>query len=451
MGLDAVAMASAPYTIVVDGAGAVSERKLANHEGGAALSSSARLKSSGVVSGVRTVVLTRPLAGKTAQHYSFNGSTTALPFITAVGKTSAFGYHKAKTASALSLHSIGMPDCVCDHPAPFGKTKGTIEYYGPTNYTLYPGRATQSLGFNKNCVAEPHADLLHQRNPTCDLHTYAGGLSCCHHLWLLTDRAQEDSFSPEIFEYHIKFRFYYQAYTPAVAATRTPASHQGMVRLYHQTEDAASEYDIPQCDRNTTALADCVHQITAHWQVKDMLSPQRTAPILGATAAEPGKNNSMLAGLKIMFAGGHCHAPACLSIELYNADTGHLLCRQLPAYGTTDHLTPADPYDENGCDSTPQSPHEPPPCALVRGALIRSPLIRGWFAGALRPSPAAVPLGRAGVWAGAGAAPDVGHEPHLDQAQQQHLRPLRRDGLVANARLRHQLTGPRAAWVWRRL
>eukprot|EP01051_Picozoa_sp_SAG22_P005471 SAG22_NODE_326_length_12283_cov_248.386408_2_plen_231_part_00 len=168
---------------------------------------------------------------------------------------------------------------------------------------------------------------------------------------LLTDRAQEAELSPEIFEYFLKFRFYYQEFHPATAAAAgkpaVPASHTDMVRLYHQTEDAASEYDIPQCDRNTTAAEDCVHQITAHWQVKDMLSPQRTSPIFNSkddkAAAPP-----MLAGVKIMFAGGHCHAPACISIELYNADTGKLICRQLPTYGTADHLTAADPYDERG-------------------------------------------------------------------------------------------------------
>jgi hypothetical protein len=32
---------------------------------------------------------------------------------------------------------------------------------------------------------------------------------------------------------------------------------------------------------------------------------------------------------------GHCHAPSCLSMELYNADTGMLLCRHDPVYGQT--------------------------------------------------------------------------------------------------------------------
>ena len=222
----------------------------------------------------------------------------------------------------------------------------------PANYTTSPARETQSLGFSKNCVPEglPHgADLLHLRNPTCDLATYQGGLSCCHHLWLLTDREQEKDISPDIFEYAIKFRFYYQEYREKTATA--PASHQNLVRLYHQTEDAAGEYDIPLCDRNVTAVEDCVYTITAHWQVKDMLSPADVDPILGSS--ELGSPNASDAGIKIMFAGGHCHAPACISIELYNADTGALLCRQTPLFGTSVHPTEETPYDEAGYIAIP--------------------------------------------------------------------------------------------------
>eukprot|EP01051_Picozoa_sp_SAG22_P005472 SAG22_NODE_326_length_12283_cov_248.386408_3_plen_736_part_00 len=170
-------MAALPYAIVVDGKGEVTERKLANHAGGGSpLSRSVRVASGGVLGGVRTVVLTRPLAGATAAHYSFDSNTTvsckALPsccasccastgilsktvpflvaclsqeiqFIDAVGKTAAYSYHRAKTASVVSLHAVGAPDCICNHPAPFGQTKGSIEYYGPTNYTTHPARATQ--------------------------------------------------------------------------------------------------------------------------------------------------------------------------------------------------------------------------------------------------------------------------------------------------------------------
>ena len=37
--------------------------------------------------------------------------------------------------------------------------------------------------------------------------------------------------------------------------------------------------------------------------------------------------------MRLIYAGGHCHAPSCLSIELFRNDTGELLCRQLPVFG----------------------------------------------------------------------------------------------------------------------
>ena len=242
-------------------------------------------------------------------------------------------------------------------------------------------------------------DLLHLKNPTCDLATYQGGLSCCHHLWLLTDKDQESIISPEVFEYHIKFRYYYQEYIPANATT--PTSHQNLVRLYHQTEDATSEYDIPLCNRNTTTAEDCVYTITAHWQVKDMLSPKNVPPISNVAAAaavmggddELGSPQTDDTGVKIMFAGGHCHAPACISIELYNADTGELICRQTPVIGKTlrpTNTTGNGAYDEAGYIAIP-------------------PLL----------------VGSGQVWAGASVAADVGHELDEHQEEQQQLRTLR--------------------------
>lgn len=47
-------------------------------------------------------------------------------------------------------------------------------------------------------------------------------------------------------------------------------------------------------------------------------------------------------GINLIYAGGHCHAATCLSMELYNGDTGELLCRQIPVYGTGS----SDRFDE---------------------------------------------------------------------------------------------------------
>ena len=38
------------------------------------------------------------------------------------------------------------------------------------------------------------------------------------------------------------------------------------------------------------------------------------------------------------FIGAHCHAAACISMELHNADTGELICRNTPVFGTGDEI-----------------------------------------------------------------------------------------------------------------
>ena len=43
-------------------------------------------------------------------------------------------------------------------------------------------------------------------------------------------------------------------------------------------------------------------------------------------------------GVHLIYAGGHCHAPSCISMELFNADTGKLLCRHDPVYGESDEV-----------------------------------------------------------------------------------------------------------------
>ncbi len=87
----------------------------------------------------------------------------------------------------------------------------------------------------------------------------------------------------------------------------------------NQTETHAGEYDIPvvghpdwpgtSCAGNCPDRADCecVHSITYHRAV----------------------NNT-----RLVYAGGYCHAPSRISIELYHNLTGtpKLWCRQLPKY-----------------------------------------------------------------------------------------------------------------------
>lgn len=334
-GFNATRMADQPYTLIVNESGVV-EQKLgtcgseAEHCPGDRLASSVKMLSNTAVNGVRTVVITRQLAGITKDHYSFKpfGDET-IRFITAIGKTQVFEYHKAHGPAEVALTSSGSAACVCD----IGQVGQLCEAGG-----------VQCAEFEKHCQPAPIGDLATQQNPTCNSRQYSGGLSCCHHKRIMLDADQE--IRPELLRYHMKFRFWFQEYKPASKGSK--ASHADLPRIYYQTEADAGEYDIPPAFRTpghqivgypdwplnkptpgTTCTGscpdgpdcECTHTITYHWTVNNM---------------------------RLVYAGGHCHAPSCLSIELYRNDTGtpKLLCRQLPKYGQGNF--PADKYDEAG-------------------------------------------------------------------------------------------------------
>ena len=79
---------------------------------------------------------------------------------------------------------------------------------------------------------------------------------------------QDQTPPEELLKYQLKFRFYYQTYTPAT--DDKPASHKNLLRMYYQTEAWSSEYDVLQCPPGTPS-EQCVHEITAHFKVSDML------------------------------------------------------------------------------------------------------------------------------------------------------------------------------------
>jgi hypothetical protein len=340
VGLNAVVMSNSPYTLVANDTG-VFEQKLgtcgseAEHCPGDLLKPSVKLVSNSVTDGVRTVVMTRPFAGLTKNHYTFDVSKSAtINFIAAVGSSQVFAYHKAHYNGEMSFVSpVNVATCICDQ----GK-EGLLCNSG--------GKGCGK--FVKRCVAPPAGSLLEQHNPTCNSRQYVGGLSCCHHGRIMLDEDQNPG-SGALLRYHMKWRFWFQEYKPAQSgvAGSTP-SHYDLPRIYYQTEANAGEYDIPpafslpgnpvagygnwplnKTTPGTTCTGtcpngpdcECVHTIKFHWTMSNT---------------------------RIVYAGGHCHAPACKSIELWENKTGtpSLICRQLPKYGTGDITT--DKYDEAG-------------------------------------------------------------------------------------------------------
>ena len=82
--------------------------------------------------------------------------------------------------------------------APFGQGSGYYNYTGDCRIpTSVPGgqntdKCHQWGQINANrCPGQPRGDLLAQRNPSCDIRTYVGGLATCLHGWHLLDADQE--------------------------------------------------------------------------------------------------------------------------------------------------------------------------------------------------------------------------------------------------------------------
>jgi hypothetical protein len=284
------------YAIVVDGTGAVTEHKLGDHNAGKVLPPSPGLVvvTQTAHDGVRTTVVQRPLAGASAEHYSFTTGAATLQFVAARGSSSAFAQHSARDTATLSLLAAGAPTCVCRGGV--GKING------------FP--------FNPQCMGEPLSDLLRTHNPTCDINQYAGGMSCCRGNQILLDADQD--VPPLVSEIWYRWRFYYADHTPATQR-----------QTYHiEWQFGHIEYDVPKAPAGTPP-EDAVHMLTTRFTGRDLLQ-------MGNDNAGGGGWDLSNASrrVQLVMAGFHCHAPGCLSGELINADTDELLCRVEPTHGS---------------------------------------------------------------------------------------------------------------------
>ncbi len=292
---NAKVMNDLPYAILINGTGSVFEYKLGNHELGQLLDPSLTIKSNKVDNTIRTLVLSRPLKGLSQNYFDFTNRSN-IPLLAAIGNSGHIAYHHLKSSNTISITSLNGLNCLCDN--------GSV---GSIN----------GIPFSKLCAPEPTADLLQQRNPTCFIETYQGGLSCCHHKNILLDKDQIQPLNE--MTYHLKFRFWYEDYK----------NHKSLIRPYFQTEAYSGEYDVPKCP-NDIPPEECIHSITARWKVIDMISQH---------------DRDMSKTLRLAYAGPHCHAPSCISMELYNADTGDLICK---VDGIMGNGNPTNKFDEKG-------------------------------------------------------------------------------------------------------
>jgi len=322
VGFNASAMKDAPWAIVVDGNGDVTERKLHDQNPGAELANSVTVVSNSADGGFRTVVMTRPMKGETPDHFTFSADQeVVLPFINAIGRTATLSYHKEKMPSTLALlPSDGAPAstaCVCaKDPPQFGDASGTLSYM-PTAQAGEAGFPS-TIKFDNKCHPFPRTDLLEMKNPTCDIRTYTGGQIACHHMFSLLDADQEIPWVDQPLAYHLKFRFWYQDYN---------ASYHKNVKRSTWGIGSLVEYDVPKCSADIQGCeldsnGDWIHTITGTYTGNDYM----------------------------VAAHFHCHAPTCQSIKMYrdwNGTHGELMCEERPVYGGTGQVD-QEKYDEDG-------------------------------------------------------------------------------------------------------
>jgi hypothetical protein len=348
VGLNASTMSDQPYALIVaGGTGSVTERRLVDEGPGTELSpASAAVVSNDVdaKTNTRTVVLRAPVAGP---YFVFDPRGLELPFLSAVGSGAALAYHRAKTSDVLELapRDAGVPTCVCasSDDVPFGLGAGDLAYNAGAGATASGSNA--KVGFHKRCnvsaLGEKN-DMLAQHNSECDVRTYVGGQSCCHHLWSLLDLEQEIPWRDQPLTVQHKWRFWFEEVDTATSAVED-VSPENVCRLAYTDMATPTEYEVPQCAPGTPAEA-CIHEITAEFQARDILPRDASCKAAWHDAKAVG----------LVTAHGHCHAPTCLSMELYNADTGVLLCRQAPLYGGTGAPSLAGGrFDEPGYIATP--------------------------------------------------------------------------------------------------
>jgi hypothetical protein len=307
VGLNASTM-DGTYAIVVGGNdGVVTEHLLGNHNPGKKLVQSVDIISqhTSPSTGIRTTVLRRPLAAASSGHYSFVGQGSTLQFIAAVGSTPDLAQHRIRGTATLSLTAVGAPTCVCRGGV--GKING------------FP--------FVPKCMGEPLSDLLKTNNPTCDINLYAGGMACCRGNQILLDKDQAQPGPPSTVFY--RWRFYYEEFDAA--------RHR---QTYHlEWQFGHIEYDVPKAPEGTPA-AEAVHTMTTRFTGMDLMS-MGNANAGGKSGGGWDLTNASRS-IELVMMGFHCHSPACLGGELYNADTNELLCRVTPVAGTDE-----DPQDED--------------------------------------------------------------------------------------------------------
>jgi hypothetical protein len=171
-----------------------------------------------------------------------------------------------------------------------------------------------------------------QQNPSCSIQIYESGFRCCEHGVFVIDTDQYDVDALPVTNFYFKFNFKYEKVVSSpqeegvrslvTLPVRPPACCDVTANL---TVGGNIEFDVPLCTAGT-APEDCIFEM-ASTQFFDLQSNYHSK-----AAQHPEEENpDQLVGL--VYAVGHLHVGG-LSLDLYNDETGELICHSDPTYGT---------------------------------------------------------------------------------------------------------------------
>ena len=163
-------------------------------------------------------------------------------------------------------------------------------------------------------------------NAACQMDTYHGGLRCCVHEWFLTDRGQDHLIPQHVDQYWLKWRYYFQEYVPAQA--KAPASHKHLHHWVFLIDQAVNDYEEDNAHYGEKSMG----KIEAHLQARDMGLEDIPTP--------------GFKGIIPIVMTPHCHAPNCIREELWNADTGEIICNMTASYGDASHGSTKSVFNE---------------------------------------------------------------------------------------------------------
>jgi len=291
------------------------------------------------------------------------------------------------------------PGTGADLPRPSNFTRGSMAAPGAKYCGLSECPCTTRLGnfrrpgskilphysFSDGC--KPGGALEQQMNPTCSVQTYNGGLQCCYDGMNLLDADQE--IPPLVSEFRYKIRIYFTEYHPSPGG---PAYDNSMY-LFWETEEWQTEYDVPQAPVGTPPEA-AIHTLTTSFKGRDLfggwgsdwscarsapecLAKRRNCSYVVSYDCGAGPRKGQLPGdgkFRLLYASIHQHT-GMIRGTLINDDTGEVLCRTEPVYGSSDVAHDEDGYAVGNLPclwNAGGDPNLPPPPVLHLNSTLRS-------------------------------------------------------------------------------